>query len=135
MSHVDDLLTRFWSDLVARIHGPFSFRFVLQPLMALVFATRDGIVDARQGRPPYFWTIFTRPRERWDLLREGGNAVTRVIALGVVMDVIYQLMEFETIYSFQLIVIVLLLVFVPYVLARGPINRIARGWMTRKVGT
>jgi hypothetical protein len=132
---VDDLLTRFWSDLVARIHGPFSFRFVLQPLMALVFATRDGIVDARQGRPPYFWTIFTRPRERWDLLREGGNAVTRVIALGVVMDVIYQLMEFETIYSFQLIVIVLLLAFVPYVLARGPINRIARGWMTRKVGT
>src|SRR5215470_7898532 len=46
---VDDLLTRFWSELVGRVHGPFSFRFLLQPLMAMLYATRDGIVDARQG--------------------------------------------------------------------------------------
>jgi hypothetical protein len=135
VSHVDDLLTRFWSDLVARIHGPFSFRFVLQPLMGLIYATRDGILDARQGRPPYFWSVLFSHGGRMELLREGWKAEVRVIALGVVMDVIYQLMEFGTIYSFQLIVIVLLLAFVPYVLARGPINRIARAWMTRKVGT
>ena len=133
MADVDDLLTRFWSDLVGRVHGPFSFRFVLQPLMALVFATRDGIVDARQERPPYFWTIFTRPGERWDLLREGGKAVTRVIALGVLMDVVYQLLTFHRIYAPQLIVIVLALAFLPYVVFRGPINRIAKAWMTRKV--
>ena len=130
---MDELLTRFWSDVVGRFHGPFSFRFVLQPLMALVFAARDGIVDARQGRPPYFWTIFTRPGERWDLLREGGKAVTRVIALGVLMDVAYQLLTFHRIYAPQLIVIVLALAFLPYVVFRGPINRIAKAWMTRKV--
>ena len=130
---MDELLTRFWSDVVGRFHGPFSFRFVLQPLMALVFAARDGIVDARQGRPPYFWTIFTRPGERWDLLREGGKAVTRVIALGVLMDVAYQLLTFHRIYAPQLIVIVLALAFLPYVVFRGPINRIAKAWMTRRV--
>jgi len=130
---VDELLSRFWSELVGRFHGPFSFRFVLQPLMALVFATRDGIVDARQERPPYFWTIFTRPRERWELLREGGKAVARVIALGVLMDVVYQLLIFHRIYAPQLIVIVLALAFLPYVVFRGPINRIARAWMTRRV--
>jgi len=130
---VDDLLTRFWSDLVGRVHGPLSFRFVLQPLMALVFATRDGIVDARQERPPYFWTIFTRPGERLDLLREGGKAVARVIALGVLMEVVYQLLIFHRIYAPQLIVIVLALAFLPYVVFRGPINRIAKAWMTRKV--
>jgi hypothetical protein len=135
VADVDDLLTRFWSDLAARVHGPFSFRFVLQPLMALVYATRDGIVDARQGRPPYFWTIFTRPGERWDRLREGGKAVARVIALGVLMDVVYQLLIFHRIYVPQLIVIVLALAFVPYVIFRGPVNRIARAWMTRKVRT
>jgi len=130
---MDELLTRFWSDVVGRFHGPFSFRFVLQPLMALVFAARDGIVDARQGRPPYFWTIFTRPSERWELLREGGKAVARVIALGVLMDVVYQVLIFHRIYAPQLIVIVLALAFLPYVVFRGPINRIARAWMTRRV--
>jgi len=132
---VDDLLTRFWSDLVARVHGPFSFRFVLQPVMAILYAARDGIVDARQGRPPYFWTIFTRPGERWERLREGQKAVARVIALGVLMDVVYQLLMFHRIYLLQLIVIVLALAFVPYVIFRGPLNRIARAWMARKLRT
>jgi len=135
VAHVDDLLTRFWSDLVARVHGPFSFRFVLQPVMAILYATRDGIVDARQGRPPYFWTIFTRPDERWERLREGQKAVARVIALGVLMDVVYQLLMFHRIYLLQLIVIVLALAFVPYVIFRGPLNRIARAWMARKLRT
>jgi hypothetical protein len=133
--HVDDILTRFWSDLTARAHGPFSFRFVLQPLMALIYAARDGIVDARQGRPPYFWTIFTRPGERWELLREGRRAVARVLALGVLIEIVYQLLIFHRIHALQLIVIVLALAFVPYVIARGPINRIARAWMTRRVRT
>lgn len=135
MADVDDLLTRMWSDLAARVHGPFSFRFVLQPLMGLIYAARDGIVDARQGRPAYFWTVFTRRSERWELLREGGKAVARVIALGVVMDVVYQLLVFRRIHPFELVVIVLTLAFVPYVLARGPINRIARAWITRRVST
>ena len=132
---MDDVLTRFWSDLIARVHGPFAFRFVLQPLIGLIYATRDGILDARQGRPPYFWSIFSKRDERWQLLREGEKAVARVIALGVVMDVMYQLLTFHRIHALQLVVIVLALAFVPYVLFRGPINRIAKAWMTRKVGT
>jgi hypothetical protein len=132
---VDDLLTRTWSDLLARVYGPFSFRFLLQPAMALIYAARDGIVDARQGRPAYFWTIFTSSGERWDLLREGGKAVARVIALGVVMDIVYQLLVFHRIHLLQLVVIVLTLAFVPYLIFRGPINRIARAWMTRHVRT
>jgi hypothetical protein len=130
---VDDLLTRMWSDLVARVTGPFWFRFVMQPLMGLIYAARDGIVDARQGRPPYFWTIFTRAGERWKLLREGGKAMARVIALGVVMDLVYQLLVFRRIHPFELVIIVLALAFVPYLIFRGPMNRIARAWVTRRV--
>jgi hypothetical protein len=132
---MDDLLTRIWSDLVARVHGPFAFRFLLQPLMGLIYAARDGIVDARQGRPPYFLSVLFAPDSRGALLREGWKAVFRVIGLGVVMDVIYQLTVLGTIYLFELVVIVLALAFVPYVLARGPINRIARAWMTRRAST
>jgi hypothetical protein len=131
----DDLLTRLSSDFFGRLEGPFSFRFVLQPLMAAMYAARDGIVDARRGTPPYFWSLLTRPGERWELLREGEHAVARVIALGVVMDAIYQLMVFRWIYPFELIVVVLVLAFVPYLLLRGPINRIARHFISERVRT
>jgi len=130
---MDDVLARISSDLFGRLDGPLSFRFVLQPLMAVLYATRDGIGDARRGRPPYFWSLLTRPGERWSLLREGEHAVIRVIALGIIMDVIYQLMVFRWIYPFELIVVVLLLTFVPYVLLRGPVNRIARHVIVRRV--
>jgi hypothetical protein len=129
---MDDLLARFVSDLVGRLHGPFSFRFLMQPTMALIYAAHDGLADARVGRPPYFWTIFTQPGERWRLLREGWRAVTRVLVLGAVMDAIYQLIVFRWIHPLQLVVVVPGLAFVPYVLCRGPVERIATWWATRR---
>jgi hypothetical protein len=47
----DDLLTRFWTDLVGRLTGPMTFRLILQPLMAILIAVRDGVKDAREDRP------------------------------------------------------------------------------------
>ena len=135
MFSIDDTFGRVASDLFGRLDGPLSFRFVLQPMMAAIYALRDGIRDARQGRPAYFWSILTRRGELWGLLREGEQAVVRVIALGVIMDVIYQLIVFHWIHPFELIVVVLALAFVPYLLLRGPVNRIARHVVTRRIRT
>lgn len=123
---MDDVLTRIWTDLVGRATGPMMFRFLLQPLMALFYAYRDGMDDARAGRPLYTRAVFSEPGERRELLREGLKRMSRVIALGVIMDTIYQLIVFRRIYPFELVVIVLLLAFVPYLLFRGPFNRLAR---------
>ena len=124
-----DDLTRFWSDLVGRFSGPMSFRFVLQPMMGLLFAALDGVKDAREGRPPYLWTIFTRREQRSHLLKEGWTRELRVIALAVVMDVIYQFRFFRWIYPNELILVVLGFTFLPYLVSRGPLNRIARLWI------
>ena len=131
---MDDSLNRFWTDLVGRLTGPMTFRLVLQPVMAALYAFRDGRKDAREGRPAYFWAIFTEPRERRELFREGWKAVARVIALGAVMDATYQVIVFRWIHPFELVVVVLALAFLPYLLLRGPINRIARLWASRHVG-
>jgi hypothetical protein len=77
---MDDFLSTFASDLHGRISGPFSFRFILQPTMAMIYALRDGVRDAKHGRPAYFWTMLTRPSEGRHLLAEGWNAVMRVCA-------------------------------------------------------
>jgi hypothetical protein len=127
---MDDTLSRFVPDLVGRIHGPFSFRFVLQPVMAMIYAVVDGLADWRSGRPPYFWTMFTQIEERRRLITEGWHRVARVVTLGVVMDVLYQLIVFRWIYPTQLVVVVLGLAFLPYVLLRGPVSRLA-GLRTR----
>jgi len=103
--------------------------------MAALYAARDGIVDAREGRPAYFWSILSRRNNRVDLLREGWKAVARVIGLGVAMDLIYQVMVFRSVRLFQLVVIVLALAFLPYLVLRGPINRITRYFVAGGVRT
>jgi Ca2+/Na+ antiporter len=122
-------ISEIGSDLIGRLHGPFAFRFVLQPIMASIFAVRDGVRDAKKGRPAYFWRVVANPVERRDLLSEAWHHVRRVIVLGVVMEVLYEVIVFKRIQPLQLVVIVLGLAFVPYVLLRGPVNRIARRWL------
>jgi hypothetical protein len=129
---VDDLLTRFVSNLVGRVYGPLTLRFFLQPLIAIVAATKDGVKDAHEGKPPYFWTIFTQPQARSELLREGWKTLSRTLAFGAVMDAIYQIIVFRWIHPLELVTIVLTLAFVPYLLWRGPVNRFARRWMLRR---
>jgi uncharacterized membrane protein YjgN (DUF898 family) len=117
---------RFWHDLVERPDEPMRFRFVLQPLMATIVAIHDGREDARAGRSAYFMTVLRNPQERVGRLREGLNATARIILLGLVMDVIYQLIVLKTFYPNEALVIALLLAFVPYLIIRGLVLRVAR---------
>ena len=113
-------------DIVDRVGGPMTFRIILQPLMAALLAVRAGIKDAREGRPAYFWTILTDPSQRADLLRQGWKAVGRVFILAVIMDVIYQFIVLRWLYPGELLLVAILLAVVPYLLIRGPVNRLAR---------
>lgn len=116
---------RFFTDLVERPDGPMSFRFFLQPVMAAIAAWKDGRKDAATGRSPYFWTVLTNAQERGPRLREGIRATAQILALGLAMDLVYQLIVFKTFRPVESLVIALLLAFVPYLLLRGPFARLA----------
>jgi hypothetical protein len=118
-------IQRLWRDLFDRPSGPMSFRFILQPVMATIAAIVDGLKDARTGRSPYFWTVMSNPQERVARLREGLNATAKIILVGLAMDVTYQIIVFKTLYPVEALFIALLLAFVPYLLIRGPVERIA----------
>jgi hypothetical protein len=94
--------------------------------MALFFGIRDGLRDARQGRPAYLWTVFTDPAYRWALLREGWQAMARVFVIAMVMDAIYQILVLRWFYPGEAVIVAFVLAVVPYVLIRGPVNRLAR---------
>jgi hypothetical protein len=119
---------RVWENLVNRPGGPMTFRIILQPVMAAVAALRDGVNDAKLGRTPYFWTLATNPSERGGLLREGLISTARIILLGLCMDAIYQAIVLKTFYPGEAVIVALALAFLPYLLLRGPIARIARRW-------
>ena len=79
-------ITEIGSDLIGRLHGPFSFRFVLQPIMAAIFAVRYGVEDADEEAGRLLLEVVANPAEQGQLLREGFHHMLRVIALGVVMN-------------------------------------------------
>jgi hypothetical protein len=119
-------IERVWRQLVERPDGPMAFRFILQPVMAAIVAFFHGRRDARAGRSPYFWTVVSSQKERVARLREGLNATARIILLGVVMDVIYQVIVLKRFYPDESVIIAVLLGFVPYLVLRGVVTRVWR---------
>jgi hypothetical protein len=124
---MEDTFTRLFNDVLGRLDGPLHFRFFLQPAMAIFFAIRDGLRDAREGRPAYFWSLFTEPGVRRDLLRDGWKSISKVFIIAAVLDVIYQIIVLRWFYPFETLLVAVFLALVPYLLVRGPVNRIKRG--------
>jgi hypothetical protein len=99
--------------------------------MSVIAALRDGIADAKYRRSPYFLTLLNSPVERRGRLGEGLVSTARVILLGLCMDTVYQLIEFESFYPAEAVIIAIVLAFLPYLLLRGPIARVAGLWLGR----
>jgi len=128
---MDELIARYIGDLTARVSGPMWFRFILQPTMAIIFALRAGLKDARTGKPAYFWAVLKNPAHRRDLLRDGWKDVAKVFTIAFVLDTVYQLIELHWFYPLQALIIAFVLAFLPYLLLRGPFRRLAGLWSRR----
>jgi hypothetical protein len=117
---------RFVENLFGRLDGPLHFRFIVQPLMATIFAVIDGIKDAKAGKPAYFWSLITHSGHRKELLKNGWKRVGKIFILAVILEIVYQLKVEKTIYPGELLFVAFTLAVVPYLLLRGPINRLAQ---------
>jgi len=113
-----------WDMLVGRLSGRMTFRFVIQPLMASIFAVRSGLKDSRQGHPAYLWSIYSNPESRHELLHHGWKDVRNVFILAILLDAVYQIIEFRWVYVVQAVFVAIALAIVPYVLVRGPFSRL-----------
>jgi hypothetical protein len=127
-----EVRTRLWQNLFERPGGPMVFRFFLQPTMAALAAWRDGLSDARAGHTPFFEGALRDPAQRTVRLNEALVATARIILLGLVMDGIYQAIEFNSFHPAEAVIIALVLAFLPYLLLRGLFARAARWWFNRE---
>jgi hypothetical protein len=118
--------SNYWTEFVARFDGPLHFRLFVQPLMAILFAIRDGSRDAREGRGAYLWSFVTDPEQRRYLLESGWKGISKVCVLAFVLDVVYQLMVSRGLKPLQALLTAIVLAVIPYALLRGPVNRVLR---------
>jgi hypothetical protein len=116
----------FIDGLLARIDGPMSLRLIIQPLVALFFALRDGIRDAREGRSPYFWALFTEPGHRREMLTSGWQSIGKVFVIAIVLDLVFQYLVFDNFRPIGALLAGVVLALFPYLLLRGPVNRLVR---------
>ena len=129
---MDEWFSKFWQEIIDRPSGPLALRFYLQPTMAAFFALRDGLKDARMGRPAYFWHVVSDPSRRRELIRDGWKSVAKVFTLAVILDVVYQLVVLRAFHPLQTLVVATGLAIVPYVALRGPINRFVQALRSRR---
>ena len=127
---ITDLLVRGWEQLVGRTSGPMKLRLILQPATAAFFAIRAGLKDAREGRPPYLWACLTDPRHRREVLRAGWRDVGKVFAIALLLDSLYQVFVLHEFHPIQALIVASTLALAPYVILRGPLNRIICRWRT-----
>jgi|SRR5579872_2500873 len=132
METVTRELLKHLEHLVGRIQGPLSFRIIIQPLVAAILAVRAGLRDAREGRPAHGWAILTDSANRGRLLRESWHDVAKVFIAAVVIDLIYETIVLRRIYLGQSLIVATTLALIPYLILRGPANRLARRWHHRK---
>jgi hypothetical protein len=124
---IDNLFFDMWEGLISRSTGPLKFRFFLQPSVAIFLAIRAGLRDWHQGKPPFFWDFLADGSKRKDLFRDFEKSIGKLFLFACLLDCIYQLIVLHWLYPFDAVIVAVLLSIVPYLLVRGPVNRIATG--------
>ena len=115
--------------LLELIAGPGTFRFVIQPVLAIILGARDGRNDAKSSTPPILYLLLLGSGKRREALKGGLHAIALPLILAVALDSILQIYIFGVWRLQWALVVGVCLVGIPYILARGITNRVfsARG--------
>ena len=119
---MDETLSRAWNQLLARPTGTFQFRFILQPLVAVIIAIRAGMKDARAHSSPFLWGLLSQRAKRRHLVSSMLKDVYKLFIMAVLLDCIYQIIEVRWIYPLQALIVGFFLAIVPYAAVRGPVS-------------
>jgi hypothetical protein len=117
---------QFLEDLPHRFTGPGRLRFILQPLLAVLYGVYGGLADAKEGQAPYIFALLFHAQKRKQVLRSGISAVGHLIAMGILLDAAVQLLIYRRIHPGAALLIGPALICVPYAASRGLTARLAR---------
>lgn len=106
--------------------GKGQIRFLIQPLVAIVLGARLGIADAKEGHHPFLFRLFRGDEPRGELFKKSLSDVVMPMCLAIVIDCILQYYTLGVVRLFAAVIVGLVLVWLPYSLARALTNRLMR---------
>lgn len=133
---MQEILTRYIENLIARTDGPFDLRFFLQPTVSFIFAIRAAFKDAKEGTVPYLWRFLVSKDKRNRVAKEGWKDFGNIFIVAILLDIVYQLIlmfkvrSSTSFYPLESVTVAVCLAILPYILFRGPTNRIV-SWIKR----
>ena len=128
------LLGSIAEGFIARVAGPMSLRFVFQPLMGLLLGARDGMMDAKAGEPPFIFGLLHDGENRRARLESFFKSLSKTIIIALVLDMIVQYILFDQIKIGAAIITAVIILIVPYLLARVTTNMIVTKRKASKLG-
>jgi hypothetical protein len=117
---------QFLEELPQRFTGPGRLRFIFQPLLAILLGIRGGRADARAGNPPFLSGVLFDAGRRKALLRSAAAAITTLLAMGIILDIVFQFVLYHEAHPGAALVVGPILICLPYGLSRALTNRLAR---------
>jgi hypothetical protein len=66
--------------------------------------------------------VLTNAAERQRLLHSGWKDIGKIFVVALVLDTVYQVIEFRAFYVVQALIVAIVLAILPYVLVRGPVT-------------
>jgi hypothetical protein len=123
---MNDVWSYHWDMILARWYGPFSLRFVIQPLAAAILGLRAGLADTRDERSPYGWTIMVCRLSRRALIRQGWRDIGKIFLAALSIDVVYVALEYRWFHPGQNVLIASTVALPAYLATRSLTNRSVR---------
>jgi hypothetical protein len=117
---------QFLEELPRRFTGSGRLRFILQPTVAIILGIRGGLADAKAGNVPYLFGLILGAGRRRELLRSGVAAVRNVVALGIIMDIVFQLVLYRSVHPGAALVVGSILICLPYAVSRALTRRVTQ---------
>jgi hypothetical protein len=116
---------QFLEELPQRFTGPGRMRFILQPMLAILLGVRGGLADVRAGNPPYLFGLFFHAGRRRELMQSGVAAISTLLAMGIILDVVFQFILYHAVHPGAALVVGPILICLPYALSRALTNRLS----------
>jgi hypothetical protein len=116
----------FLEELPRRFTGPGRLRFILQPVIAIVLGIRGGLVDAKAGNPLHPLGLLLGAGRRAELLRSSAEAIGTLIAMGIILDVVLQLVLYHSVHPGAALVVGPILICLLYAASRALATRVTR---------
>lgn len=116
----------FIEDIPKRLSGPGRFRFIMQPLAAIILGIRSGRADRRAGRPPYLYGLCFDRVHRREMMKSGFATVVNLLLMGILVDSICQWLILGASYPGAAVIVGPVLIVGPYALSRALSNRCSK---------